>query len=75
MNALDLILIESALPAAALLLYALVLDVHDALTQHGLLPLLAVDKSMRSVHAHTSKQLVSGKTPGLGSQQDIKRAA
>lgn len=69
MNALDAILIETAIPAAALLLYALVLDVHEALTRNGLLPVPVVDKSMRSVHVHTSKQLVSRKA------QDTKRAA
>ena len=76
MNALDLILIETALPAAGLLLYALFLDVHETLTRSGLLPVVAADKSMRSIHVHTSKSAaVQGRTAGFSTHQDTQRAA
>lgn len=75
MDALDAILLETAVPAAGLLLYALFLDIHESLKQLGLLPVLAVNKGLRSIKAEASRKSVCRKPAGCNTPPEVKRAA
>lgn len=74
MDALDAILIETAVPAAGLLLYALFLDVRESLRQFGLLPAIVVHRNLRSVHAKSSHSSVYRPT-GCNAAKNSKQAA
>jgi len=58
MNALDIIILETAIPAACLLLYVLILGIQDWITERWLLSINAPRPAFNSTVHHNRNRLV-----------------